>query len=101
MRAVEGWPGVTDVSGELTLATPQLEVELDRQKIADLGLSVDTVGRTLESFLAGRTVTRFNRNAEQYDVIVQVADADRRSRTTCRRSTFAAAAARWSSSPTS
>ncbi|MFO1047893.1 MAG: efflux RND transporter permease subunit [Geminicoccaceae bacterium] len=39
---------------------------------------MDTVGRTLESFLAGRTVTRFNRNAEQYDVIVQVGDADRR-----------------------
>ena len=78
MRAVEDWPGVTDVSGELTLESPQLEVELDRQKIADLGLRVDTVGRTLESFLAGRTVTRFNRNAEQYDVIVQVADADRK-----------------------
>ena len=78
VRAVEDWPGVTDVTGELTLATPQLEVELDRQKIADLGLDVDTVGRTLESFLAGRTVTRFNQNAEQYDVIVQVADADRK-----------------------
>ena len=78
VRTVEDWPGVSDVTGELTLATPQLEVELDRQKIADLGLNVDTVGRTLESFLAGRTVTRFNRNAEQYDVIVQVGDADRR-----------------------
>jgi len=78
VRAVEDWPGVTDVTGELTLATPQLEVELDRQKIADLGLGVDTVGRTLESFLAGRTVTRFNRNAEQYDVIIQVGDEDRR-----------------------
>ncbi len=78
VRAVEDWPGITDVSGELTLATPQLEVDFDRQKIADLGLSVDSVGRTLESFLAGRTVTRFNRNAEQYDVIVQVADADRK-----------------------
>ena len=78
VRAVEDWPGVTDVTGELTLAMPQLEVELDRQKIADLGLGVDTVGRTLESFLAGRTVTRFNRNAEQYDVVVQVGDEDRR-----------------------
>ena len=77
VQAVEGWPGITDVTGEITLATPQLEVEFDRQKIADLGLSVDSVGRTLESLLAGRTVTRFNRNAEQYDVIVQVADADR------------------------
>ena len=78
VRAVEEWPGITDVSGEITLATPQLEVVFDRQKIADLGLEVERVGRTLESFLAGRTVTRFNRNAEQYDVMVQVADADRK-----------------------
>ena len=78
VRAVEDWPGITDVSGEITLATPQLEVVFDRQKIADLGLEVERVGRTLESFLAGRTVTRFNRNAEQYDVMVQVADADRK-----------------------
>ncbi len=77
VRAVETWPGVTDVNGELSLETPQLEVTFDRQKIADLGLDVDSVGRTLESFLAGRQVTRFNRDAEQYDVIVQVADADR------------------------
>ena len=27
VRAVEDWPGVTDVNGELTLATPQLEVD--------------------------------------------------------------------------
>ncbi len=78
VRAVEDWPGITDITGEIALATPQLEVTFDRQKIADLGLEVDRVGRTLESFLAGRTVTRFNRNAEQYDVMVQVADADRK-----------------------
>ena len=78
VRAVEAWPGITDVNGELSLATPQLEVTFDRQKIADLGLDVDSVGRTLESFLAGRQVTRFNQDAEQYEVIVQVVDADRR-----------------------
>jgi multidrug efflux pump len=78
VRAVEGWPGATDVTGELSLETPQLEVTFDRQKIADLGLNVESVGRTLESFLAGRQVTRFNRDAEQYEVIVQVADADRK-----------------------
>jgi multidrug efflux pump len=37
------------------------------------------VGRTLETMLGGRQVTRFKRDGEQYDVIVQVADADRRS----------------------
>jgi multidrug efflux pump len=43
-----------------------------------MGVQVDTIGRTLETFLGGRQVTRFKRDGEQYDVIVQVADADRR-----------------------
>jgi multidrug efflux pump len=38
---------------------------------------VETVGRTLETLLGGRVVTRFKRDGEQYDVLVQVADADR------------------------
>ena len=84
----------TDVNGELSLDAPQLDVTFDRQKIADLGLSVDSVGRTLESFLAGREVTRFNRDAEQYEVIVQVADSDRKEPDDLRRSMSAAAAGR-------
>ena len=56
VRAVEDWPGIADVSGELNLETPQLDVDLRRQKIADLGLNVDSVGRTLESsWPAGRS----------------------------------------------
>jgi multidrug efflux pump len=38
---------------------------------------VETVGRTLETMLGGRQVTRFKREGEQYDVIVQVAPLDR------------------------
>jgi multidrug efflux pump len=72
-------PGLIDVDGEIRLSTPRLEVTLDRERIADAGVDVDVVGRTLESLLAGRQVTRFNLNAEQYDVIVQLEDGDRRS----------------------
>ncbi|WDT80911.1 MAG: efflux RND transporter permease subunit [Candidatus Manganitrophus sp.] len=36
-----------------------------------------TIGRTLETLLGGREVTRFKREGEQYDVIVQLADEDR------------------------
>jgi multidrug efflux pump len=39
------------------------------------------VGRTLETMLGGRQVTRFKKDGEQYDVIVQIADAERRSPT--------------------
>jgi multidrug efflux pump len=46
--------------------------------VADTGAGVLTVGRTLETLLGGRQVTRYNQNGEQYDVIVQVAPDDRR-----------------------
>jgi multidrug efflux pump len=58
---------------------PEFRVELDRAKVADLGLDVNVVGRTLETLLGGRQVTRFERNGEQYDVIVQLAAEDRAS----------------------
>ena len=50
---------------------------MDRDKAAALGVEVDTIGRTLETLLGGRQVTRFKREGEQYDVIVQIADIDR------------------------
>jgi multidrug efflux pump len=55
-----------------------LQVDLDRTRIADRDVSVLTVGRTLETLLGGRKVTKFIQNGEQYDVIVQVQQEDRR-----------------------
>ena len=49
----------------------------DREKAALLGVEVETIGRTLETMMGGRQVTRFKREGKQYDVMVQVADADR------------------------
>ena len=72
------YPGLVSVDTDLRLNKPQIEVVMDRDKIADLGLPVETVGRTLETLLGGRQVTRFNMNGKQYDVVVQVADAERR-----------------------
>ena len=40
-------------------------------------VAVDIVGRTLETLLGGRQVTRFKRDGEQYDVIVQAGQSDR------------------------
>ncbi len=71
-------PGLLNARVDLRMNKPQLAVEIDRDKVADLGLSVEMIGRTLETFLGGRQVTRFNKAGEQYDVVVQAADADRR-----------------------
>jgi multidrug efflux pump len=70
-------PGITNVDTDLKLNKPELAVQLNREKASDVGVPVDTVGRTLETMLGGRQVTRFKREGEQYDVIVQVGGEDR------------------------
>ncbi len=71
-------PSLTNVDTDLKLNKPELSVNVKRDKAADLGVPVETIGRTLETFLGGRQVTRFKRDGEQYDVIVQVAEVERR-----------------------
>ncbi|HET8819073.1 MAG TPA: efflux RND transporter permease subunit, partial [Xanthomonadaceae bacterium] len=71
-------PNLTNPDSSLKLDKPQLSIDVDREKVAAVGSSVSEVGRTLETLLGGRQVTRFKKGSEQYDVIVQVADAQRR-----------------------
>lgn len=70
-------PGFVSPDTDLKLTLPELAVDVDRDRAADLGVPVDVIGRTLETMLGGRQVTRYKQNAEQYDVIVQV-EADSR-----------------------
>jgi multidrug efflux pump len=74
-------PGLQNLDSDLRLDKPELKVSVNREKISDVGASVETVGRSLETMLGGRQVTRFKKDGEQYDVIVQVAEGDRRSPT--------------------
>ncbi|MDP2356809.1 MAG: efflux RND transporter permease subunit [Beijerinckiaceae bacterium] len=71
-------PGLVNLDSDLDLNKPQLQIDMDRTRIADRDVSVLTVGRTLETLLGGRKVTKFIQNGEQYDVIVQVQQDDRR-----------------------
>jgi len=78
LAEAEKFPGLINLDSDLRLNKPQIDVEVDRERVADTGVSVLTLGRTLETLLGGRNVTRFNQNGEQYDVVVQVAPDDRR-----------------------
>ncbi|WP_374666423.1 efflux RND transporter permease subunit [Ramlibacter sp.] len=64
-------PGIVAPDVDLRLNKPELRIEVDREKAADLGVSVEVVAKALETMLGGRVVTRYKRDAEQYDVIVQ------------------------------
>jgi multidrug efflux pump len=77
MRKAADFPGLMALDTDLRLNKPQLKVNVNREKVADVGASVESVGRALETMLGGRQVTRFKREGNQYDVIVQVADVNR------------------------
>ena len=70
--------GLMQPDSDLKLNKPELQMDVKRDKLSEIGIDVATVGRTLESYMAGRDVTRFKRNGEQYEVIVKVADSARR-----------------------
>jgi multidrug efflux pump len=72
-------PGIVSPDADLRLNKPELRIEVVRDKAADLGVSVEVVAKAIETVLGGRNVTRYKRDAEQYDVIVQT---EARGRTT-------------------
>ncbi len=72
-------PGIIGPDVDLRLNKPELRIEVNRERAADLGVSVEVVAKAIETMLGGRTVTRYKRDAEQYDVIVQT---EARGRTT-------------------
>ncbi len=77
MQEIRQNPGFVNPDTNLKLQKPQLDIEVNRDKVVDAGIDVATVGRTLETLLGGRQVTRYEQGGKQYDVIVQVADEER------------------------
>jgi multidrug efflux pump len=70
-------PGLVQPDSDLRLNKPEIFISVDRERAADAGVPVDAVARTIETMLGGRQVTRYQRDAEQYDVIVQTEPHDR------------------------
>jgi multidrug efflux pump len=64
-------PGFVQVNTDLRLNKPEIKLEVDRERAADMGVGVDVIARAVETMLSGRNVTRYKREGEQYDVIVQ------------------------------
>ncbi|MFM6992037.1 MAG: efflux RND transporter permease subunit [Rhodoferax sp.] len=64
-------PGLVQVDTDLRLNKPEIKLEVDRERAADMGVPVENIARAVETMLGGRKVTRYKKEAEQYDVIVQ------------------------------
>ena len=71
------YPGFLQVDTDLRLNTPEVRMDVDRERAADMGVSVDAIARTVETLLGGRIVTRYKQGGEQYDVVVQTESVQR------------------------
>ncbi len=70
-------PGIQGADADLRLNKPELRIDVNREKASDLGVNVDAVARAIESMLGGRLVTRYKKDSDQYDVIVQIQSVGR------------------------
>ncbi len=79
LDAARSNPGIQGLDADYKETKPQLLLSVDTNRAADLGVSVNTIGSTLESMMGSRRVTTFLRNGEEYDVLVQAQREDRMS----------------------
>jgi len=70
-------PGLVNVKNGLIINKPQLEVAIDRDRAADLGVSVRDIATTLQILLGGRDLSTFKLGGETYDVIARLTPTER------------------------
>jgi len=70
-KAVAERPEIARVSTTFNPATPQVKVELDREKARTLGVPVDSIFQTLQTYLSGLYVNDFVRFGRVYKVFLQ------------------------------
>jgi hydrophobe/amphiphile efflux-1 (HAE1) family protein len=69
---LRGIPGLENLNPSADEGTPQLAIELDRERAGYLGLNVATVGQTLRTALDGTVATRFTSGNQEFDLRVQL-----------------------------
>jgi hydrophobic/amphiphilic exporter-1 (mainly G- bacteria), HAE1 family len=68
MRSI---PDVVDADSSLISGKPELRVEIDRARSADLGVRAGDVAQALNTLVAGQKISTFNEGKDQYDVVVR------------------------------
>jgi len=66
-----------NINTDYNQTRPELRLKIDRDRAADLGVSIESVGRTLETMLGERRVTTYEDRGEQFDVILRARGRDR------------------------
>ena len=81
LQLAQANPGLANVQSNYKERKPQIRVSIDRDRAADLGISLESVGRTLETVLGSRIVTTYIDRGREYNVILQGRDEIRETTT--------------------
>jgi multidrug efflux pump len=64
-------PGLVRIDSDFKETSPQLLIDIDKDRAGDLGVSISEIGRTLETMLGQRRVSTFLDRGQEYDVIME------------------------------
>ena len=64
-------PGLTTIQDDFDLNKPQLNVKINQKKAADLGVSTEDIGKTIETIFGSKIVTKFTQEGKEYSIILQ------------------------------
>lgn len=70
-KIAEQNPKLVDVDTDYKDTNPQVQITVDYDRSAQLGVSVESIGRTLESILGKKRVTTYIEDGEEYDVLIE------------------------------
>jgi len=70
--------GIVDINSTHNAGKPEARVTIDRDKAADLGVSVSDLGNAIRSLIGGQKVSTFEEDGETYDVRVRLVEAQRK-----------------------
>jgi HAE1 family hydrophobic/amphiphilic exporter-1 len=71
-------PGITDTQISREEGSPEQIIRIDRQKAADLGLNVSSIGDALETAIGGTYASYFREAGKEYHILVRLSDQDRK-----------------------
>ncbi|HEV2800876.1 MAG TPA: efflux RND transporter permease subunit [Pyrinomonadaceae bacterium] len=71
LKRMRTMPDVVDVDSSLISGKPELRIQIDRARAADLGVRVGDIAQSLNTMVAGQKVSTFNQGTDQYDVRVR------------------------------
>ncbi|MDQ8196000.1 efflux RND transporter permease subunit [Coraliomargarita sp. SDUM461004] len=76
---IQGIDGITDIDRSYDSGTPQQEILIDRQKVADLGFTPREITEVIETAIAGSRAGNYRSEGNSYRILVQLKDAESRS----------------------